>query len=103
MCGPMSAETDAGRRLSGAGEVEWITVQVNDLPVPALRGEPLTATLVAAGVLTLGHSHKSGSPRGMYCGMGVCFECLVGVKGRGRVRACMTQAEAGMEICLEER
>ena len=41
---------------------------------------------------------RGGAPRGLYCGMGVCFECLVIVDGVPNTRACMTWVRDGMEI-----
>jgi aerobic-type carbon monoxide dehydrogenase small subunit (CoxS/CutS family) len=37
------------------------------------------------------------APRGIYCGMGVCFECAVSVDGVA-VRACITQVRPGMRV-----
>lgn len=37
------------------------------------------------------------APRGIYCGMGVCFECAVSVDGV-TVRACITPVRAGMQV-----
>jgi hypothetical protein len=45
-----------------------------------------------AGMLAIRHS-KSGEPRGMYCAIGVCNECLVTVDGVHNVRACVTKAQ----------
>jgi sarcosine oxidase subunit alpha len=85
----LSRETDANR---------WVDIVVDGKTIRALRGESLAAALVAEGFMTLRHTLKTGSPRGMYCGMGTCFECLVKVNGQPGVRACMTMVEAGLEV-----
>jgi len=85
----ISRQADAGR---------WVDILVNGKPIRALRGEPLASALVAEGLLTMRRTLKTGSPRGMYCGMGTCFECLVRVNGEGFVRACMTRVEPGLEV-----
>ena len=41
---------------------------------------------------------RSGAPRGPFCGMGVCFDCLVTVDGRPSQRACLTKVAAGMDV-----
>ena len=41
---------------------------------------------------------RSGAPRGPFCGMGVCFDCLVTVDGRPSQRACLTKVSAGMDV-----
>jgi predicted molibdopterin-dependent oxidoreductase YjgC len=59
---------------------------------------------VAAVLLANGHgpgickSEKAGTPRGLYCGMGICFDCLVTIDGRPGQRACMTPVSDGMRI-----
>src|SRR5262249_30706787 len=37
---------------------------------------------------------------GIFCGMGVCFDCIVTVSGKGRVQACMTAVEPGLRVEL---
>lgn len=41
---------------------------------------------------------RSGEPRGLFCGMGVCFDCLVRVDGRPGVRACLEPVRDGMHV-----
>jgi 2Fe-2S iron-sulfur cluster binding domain len=65
--------------------------------VPAERGDTIGAALARAGRLALGVG-PSGDPRGLYCGIGVCFECVVDVEGVGRVRSCVQRAEPGMRV-----
>jgi sarcosine oxidase subunit alpha len=72
---------------------------VDGRPVHAPAGQSLAAALLAAGRAALRHS-PSGTPRGVYCGIGVCQECRVLVEGRGAVRACVTPSEPGMRISL---
>lgn len=64
----------------------------------AFPGETVAAALLAAGVRTLRRTEKQASPRGLFCGMGVCFDCLVTVDGRPHLRACLTRAEPGMRV-----
>jgi glycine/D-amino acid oxidase-like deaminating enzyme/bacterioferritin-associated ferredoxin len=63
----------------------------------ALPGETVAAALAAADVVAMRQT-RSGAPRGPFCGMGVCFDCLVTVNGRPSQRACLTKVEAGMEV-----
>ena len=66
-------------------------------PLAARRGEPLAAALAAAGHLAL-RTTRSGAPRGMWCGMGVCQECLVTIDGVPHQRACMTRVDRPMNV-----
>ena len=61
-------------------------------PVPARPGETLAAALTAAGELVL-RLTRGGDGRGLFCGMGVCQDCLVEVDGVPNRRACMTRIE----------
>lgn len=70
---------------------------VDGVAVPAYAGETVAAAMIAAGIRSFRRSTR-GSPRGVYCGIGVCFECLVRVNGQPNLRACITYAEDGMTI-----
>ena len=66
-------------------------------PIRAVPGETVAAALIAHGVLAQGQG-KDGTPRGHYCGMGVCHDCLVVIDGHAGQRACLTRVEPGMTI-----
>ncbi len=67
------------------------TIMVNGRPVEAWPGESIAAVLLAAGRRvfrqTAGHA-----PRGFFCGMGICFDCLITLNGVPNVRSCVTPA-----------
>jgi hypothetical protein len=65
--------------------------------IEALPGETIAAALAAADVVAVRQA-RSGAPRGPFCGMGVCFDCLVTVDSRPSQRACLTKVEAGMDV-----
>ena len=56
----------------------------------------LAAALLAAGVSTFRRTPASGAPRGPFCMMGACHDCLVLIDGE-RVQACMTEVRDGLE------
>ena len=60
-------------------------------------GETLAATLMAAGRLDVSRA-KGDAPRGLFCGMGVCHDCLVTIDGRPSQRACMVKVSPGMLV-----
>lgn len=66
-------------------------------PIAFRSGQTLAAALADAGERHLRHTAKDGI-RGMFCGMGVCQECLVTVNSHPNQRACMTHAETGQEV-----
>lgn len=61
-------------------------------------GQSVGAALVAAGVRSWRTTRQQARPRGIFCGIGVCFDCLVTVDGRRNVRACVLMAREGMEV-----
>ncbi|GGC27334.1 hypothetical protein GCM10011504_01910 [Siccirubricoccus deserti] len=65
--------------------------------IEALPGETLAAALSAAGILAYRHT-AGGAPRGLYCGMGACFDCIVTIDGKPGQRACLVKVAAGMEV-----
>jgi sarcosine oxidase subunit alpha len=79
-----------------------ITVFVDDEPVEAYEGETIGAALLASRRRVLRRTPYAAAPRGLFCGIGVCFECVVDVDGRHRMRACMTEVRDGMRISTRE-
>ena len=61
------------------------------------EGETLAAALTASGILGLRQT-KDGALGGIFCGMGVCYDCVVQVNGRRAQRACLTKLMAGMDV-----
>jgi predicted molibdopterin-dependent oxidoreductase YjgC len=78
-----------------------VTVIVDDRPVVAYLGETVAAVLFAEGSVET-RTTVSGSPRGVFCGMGVCFDCLVVVDGVPNTRACMTWVRDGMQVARQD-
>jgi len=70
--------------------------------VQAEQGDMLAIALLAAGIDHVRQSVVSGSPRGPYCLMGVCFECLVTVDGAQNRQACMVEVEDGMTVLSQK-
>ncbi len=84
-------------RLSRPEGVAPLTVIVDGEPTVAYPGETVATVLLALGRRTLRHT-AHGAPRGLFCGMGVCYDCLVTVDGQPDVRACVTIVQPGMVI-----
>lgn len=77
-----------------------ISIHVDGEPVEAYAGETVAAVLVADRGLATRRT-QSGAPRGVFCGIGLCFDCLVVVNGVPNTRACMTLVEDGMTVQLQ--
>jgi predicted molibdopterin-dependent oxidoreductase YjgC len=85
---------DDGKIIAGAA----VTLQVDGRPLAARRGQTVAAALLASGQRVLRHTRRAGRPRGLFCAMGVCFDCVMTIDGKAGVRACMTKVEDGMQV-----
>jgi hypothetical protein len=70
--------------------------------VPFRAGQSIGAALVAAGIRSWRTTRGRARPRGLFCGIGVCFDCLVIVDGTPNVRACVVPAGAGLQVRTQE-
>lgn len=75
-----------------------IRLRIDGEPVAARSGESVAAALLAAGVGHCRTTPVGGRPRGPYCLMGACFDCLVTIDGLGNQQACLVAVRDGMEI-----
>ncbi len=66
--------------------------------VAAFAGETLAAALLAHGAAAFRDTVVTGRPRGPYCMIGVCFDCLVEVDGIANRRACQVRVRDGMRV-----
>jgi NADPH-dependent 2,4-dienoyl-CoA reductase/sulfur reductase-like enzyme len=65
-----------------------------------LAGDSVSAALIDAGEYVCREA-SDGTPRGVFCGMGICSECLVTIDGRPGERACMTPVREGMTVGIQ--
>ena len=68
------------------------------VPVPIAPGQSVGAALVAAGIRSWRTTRIHGRPRGLFCGIGICYDCLLTVDGRPDQRACLVPAGDGMRV-----
>lgn len=66
----------------------------------ARPGESLAATLTAHGIRSF-RTTERGAERGVFCGMGVCQDCLVEVDGQPNQRACTVKVDRPMKVRRE--
>ena len=85
----------------GVSRGERVRITVDARPLDCYLGESVAAAMIAeSDDLTL-RTTSEGDPRGLFCGMGVCFECLVVVDGVPNTRACMTWVRDGMTVATQ--
>ena len=85
------------RRLPDGARAE-VTVTVDGRPVRVPAGEMAVGALYAAGLAACRTTPVTGKPRGPWCMMGVCFDCLVVIDGAPNRQACLTPVIDGMRI-----
>ncbi len=78
-----------------------VTIALDGRDLTAYAGETVAAVLMANGIAATRRT-PGGAPRGVFCGMGVCFDCLAVVDGIPNTRTCMTWVRDGMDVRLQE-
>ena len=76
-------------------------ILVDGKPVAAVTGEPIAAALLAAGIRKFRVTPRFGSPRGLFCGIGRCTDCVMTVDGQPNVRTCVTPVKDGMVVTTQ--
>jgi aerobic-type carbon monoxide dehydrogenase small subunit (CoxS/CutS family) len=66
--------------------------------IDAITGQSVAAALLAANQRTLRKTRFNNNERGVFCGIGVCFDCLVVIDGITNQRACLIEARPGMKV-----
>lgn len=77
---------------------EMVTIIVDGEAIQARRGEMIAAALIATGKPYFRKTVKTHEPRGIYCGIGRCTDCVMTVNGIPNVRTCVTEVAEGMVI-----
>lgn len=62
------------------------------------EGEPVAMALKAVGVEIHRYTAKLREPRGLYCSIGRCTDCVMVVDGLPNVRTCVTPLREGMKV-----
>ena len=85
--------TNRGRRFE---------IEVDGQKLFAYEGETIAAALLAAGIRVSRLTPKKHEPRGVYCGIGICHECVMVVDGVPNIRTCQTLATPGCKVTTQE-
>jgi predicted molibdopterin-dependent oxidoreductase YjgC len=75
-----------------------VTVTFAGRTLQARDGQSVAAALTAAGVRSWRTTRRGARPRGLFCGIGVCFDCLLTIDGRPAQRACLVPVRDGMVL-----
>ncbi|WP_441247094.1 (2Fe-2S)-binding protein [Kitasatospora sp. McL0602] len=96
----MSTRTPAS--LVGAQPETAHTFDFDGRTIPALPGQSIAAALWAQDIMAWRTTRVGGKPRGAFCGIGVCFDCLATVNGRPNQRTCLLPAQPGDTVTTQE-
>lgn len=94
-------ETDGriARAIQRGGVVD---IFVDGQRLRAYEGETVAAALLASGRRMLRTTARWSEPRGVYCGIGTCFDCVMTIDGQPSVRACQTIVRHGMRVKCQQ-
>lgn len=84
--------------LGNLEEEKTLTFTFNGKTYKGLEGDTIASALLANGIRKLRVQESAGTPRGIYCNIGHCFECRVIVNQKPGIRACLTKLEANMNV-----
>ena len=78
-----------------------IRITLDGEPLEARVGQTIAGALLARGTLEWRGATRDDAPRGVFCGIGVCFDCLVEVDGVRDVRACQRRVADGQSVVTQ--
>jgi predicted molibdopterin-dependent oxidoreductase YjgC len=79
-------------------ERKKITIYFNGKKLTAYEGETIASVLYANGIRRLRKTEKFNEPRGIFCAIGRCTDCVMTVDGIPDVRTCITPVRDGMKV-----
>jgi predicted molibdopterin-dependent oxidoreductase YjgC len=80
----------------------FVEFEFDGVEMCAVPGQTIGAALIAAGRRSWRRTRFAGEPRGIFCGIGICFDCLVTVNGRPNRRACLVIAADGDRVTTQD-
>lgn len=75
-----------------------VTFEFDGKQLKGYEGEPIAIALKANGVLIHRYTKKDHKPRGIFCAIGRCTDCVMVVDGKPNIRTCVTPLKAGMVV-----
>jgi len=84
--------------LGKAEEKRVIEFYYDGNKMTGFEGEPIAMALEAAGVKIHRYTKKHHEPRGVFCAIGRCSDCVMVVDGKPNVRTCVTPLSEGMQV-----
>ncbi len=84
--------------LGNSPEGKMVTFTFDGKELSGYEGEPIAVALRVNGVMVHRYTAKRHEPRGVFCAIGRCTDCVMIVDGVPNVRTCITPLKAGMKV-----
>lgn len=75
-----------------------LTFSFNGQKVSAISGQTIAAALLQNEITDIRKTRFEGQSRSIFCGIGICFDCVVTVNGVSNQRSCLVEVTNGMEV-----
>jgi predicted molibdopterin-dependent oxidoreductase YjgC len=85
----------------GTPEGEPITIAFEGQTIEAFPSDTIASALLVAGIRTFTVTEVAGEPRGGFCFVGRCADCLVIVDRQANQRACAIPVRDGMDVRIQ--
>lgn len=79
-------------------DIEHVDLSLDGRSITARAGVTVGAALTDAGIRSWRTTRIEGAPRGLFCGIGICYDCLITVDGVPNQRACLVPVAQGMRL-----
>ncbi len=75
-----------------------VEFELDGMKMNGYEGEPIAMALKAAGIQIHRYTSKQHEPRGIFCAIGRCTDCVIIVDGKPNIRTCVTPLKEGMKV-----
>ena len=77
---------------------EKVSFSFNGKDFECESGQTIAAALIAADQRELRSTRFGNDPRSIFCGIGICYDCVVVVDGVSNQRSCLVEVKSGMKV-----
>lgn len=75
-----------------------ISFHFNGEKFTGTAGQSVAAALIENGQRELRRTRFGEEPRSIFCGIGICFDCVVTINGVANQRACLIEISSDMKV-----
>lgn len=87
-----------GARRRATGTASAVQITFDGEPLAAVDTDTVASALIAAGHRVFTIDSHDGSPRGGFCFVGRCSDCLMVIDGQPGTMACISPVRDGMRV-----